>query len=93
MTRPTRARLALRLLRAFLFWCARHSTYKSVVTRNAAQNKDARESPGKPKVKYDVLQREQLSAWFEAVKQIQNPVYLQTLLLTGARREEIAYLS
>lgn len=41
------------------------------------------------------MQREQLSAWFNAVNQIKNPVisaYLQTLLLTGRRREEIAGL-
>lgn len=95
MTRPTRSRLALRLLRAFLFWCARHPTYKTIVTRNAAQSKDARESLGKPKAKHDVLQREQLPAWFAAVKQIGNPVisaYLQALLLTGARRNELAAL-
>ncbi len=92
-TRPTRARLALRLLRAFLFWCARHPTYKAIITSNAAQSKDARESLGKAKAKHDVLQREQLSAWFAAVKQIGNPVisgYLQALLLTGARRNELA---
>ena len=95
MTRPTRARLALRLLRAFLFWCARQPTYKTIVTTNAAQNKDARESLGKATVKHDVLQREQLPAWFAAVKQIGNPVinaYLQALLLTGARRNELAAL-
>ena len=93
VTRPTRARLALRLLRAFLFWCARHPTYKAIITSNAAQNKDARESLGKPKAKHDVLQREQLPAWFTAVKQIGNPVisgYLQCLLLTGVRRNELA---
>ena len=93
--RPTRARLSLRLLKAFLFWCTRHPTYKVIVTINAAQNKDARESLGKAKVKNDVLQREQLPAWFAAVKQIGNPVisaYLQCLLLTGSRREELAAL-
>ncbi len=95
LIRPTRARLALRLLRAFLSWCGRHSAYKAIVTGNPAQNNDARESLGKAKVKHDVLQREQLPAWFKAIQQIQNPVisaYLQTLLLTGARREEIASL-
>jgi len=95
VTRPTRARLALRLLRAFLNWCGRHSTYKAIVTSNPAQNNDAKERLGKAKVKHDVLQREQLPAWFNAIKKIQNPVisaYLQTLLLTGARREEIASL-
>ena len=43
----------------------------------------------------DCLQREQLPAWFDAVRKIQNPVisaYLQALLLTGARREEMAAL-
>lgn len=93
--RPTRARLTLRLLRAFLFWCERHSTYKHIVKENAAKSKKAREYLGKPKVKNDVLQREQLESWFSAVKQISNNIigaYLQTLLLTGARREEIASL-
>jgi integrase len=38
------------------------------------------------------LQREQLPVWFDAVRKINNPVisaYLQALLLTGARREEL----
>jgi integrase len=94
-TRPTRARLSLRLLKAFLFWCARQPKYKAIVITNAAQNKDARESLGKAKVKDDVLQREQLPAWFTAVKQIGSPVisaYLQCLLLTGSSREELAAL-
>ncbi|MDV6345530.1 integrase family protein [Nitrosomonas sp. Is37] len=95
LNRPTRARLALRLLKAFLFWCNRHSIYKEIVTDNAAQSKTARESLGKAKAKNDVLQREQLPAWFQAIRQIQNHVisaYLQALLLTGARREELAQL-
>lgn len=92
-TRPTRARLSLRLLKAFLNWCAEHATYKVAVTSNAAKSKAARECLGKAKVKNDVLQREQLPAWFAAVKQIGNPVisaYLQGLLLTGARRNELS---
>lgn len=94
-TRPTRARLSLRLLKAFLNWCAEHETFKESVTNNAARSKAARESLGKAKVKNDVLQLEQLPAWFAAVKQISNPVisaYLQGLLLTGARRNELATL-
>lgn len=90
--RPGRARLANRLLKAFLSWCAEHTTYKSIVTSNAAKNKSAREQLGKPKALDDVLQREQLKAWFDAVKQIGNPVisaYLQALLLTGARPNEL----
>lgn len=93
--RPARARLTLRLLKAFLSWCSHHSTYKTIIKDNPAQSKKAREYLGKPKPKNDVLQREQLPAWFAAVKQISNSVisaYLQTLLLTGARREELAEL-
>ena len=74
LIRASSARLALKMLRAFLNWCARHSTYKAIVTTNAAINQDARETLGKAKVKNDVLQREQLPAWFAAVKQIGNPV-------------------
>ena len=93
--RATQARLAFRLLRAFLSWCMRHKVYKQIVTENAAKNDVARKRLGKPQSKSDVLQREQLPAWFSAVREISNPVisaYLQTLLLTGRRREQIAEL-
>lgn len=94
-TRPTRARLALRLLKACLFWCAANPAYADIIKSNPAKSKKARESLGKANVKNDVLQREQLSAWFAAVRQLGNPVisgYLQALLITGARREELAHL-
>jgi integrase len=93
--RPTRARLALRLLKACLFWCAANPSYAEITKTNAAKSKKARESLGKPKVKNDVLQREQLAAWFAAVQKIGNPVisaYLQCLLILGPRREELAKL-
>jgi integrase len=90
--RPGRARLASRLLTVFLTWCAQYPAYREIVRNNPAQNKSLREILGKPKKKNDALQREQLSAWFSAVKQIQNPVisaYLQALLLTGSRPNEM----
>ncbi|SEO43613.1 Phage integrase family protein [Duganella sp. CF517] len=95
LARPSSGRLAMRLLKACLNWCAAHPDYAAVVTTNAAKSAKARETLGKPKVKHDLLQREQLAAWFEAVRRIGNPViaaYLQTLLMTGARREEVAGL-
>ena len=94
-SRPTRARLALRLLRACLFWCAEHKEYSGICDARAARSKKTREALGKPRVKNDVIQREQLPAWFDAVRKIDNPVicaYLRCLLLTGARREELARL-
>jgi len=93
--RPTSARHAMRLLKAFLNWCVAHKDYSKVVGSNVATSAKARETLGKPRVKHDVLQREQLSAWFEAVRKIGNPVisaYLQALMLVGPRREELAEL-
>lgn len=90
--RPTSARLAWRLLKGFLSWCAEQPAYAPVVTSNPAKTKKAREVLGTAGVKQDALQREQLPAWFRAVRQLQNPVaaaYLQVLLLTGARPGEV----
>lgn len=94
-TRPTRARLALRLFKAFLRWCAAEDAYEAVTDPTAASGKKAREVLGTSKPRNDYVQREQLAAWFTHVHQIQNPVtsaYLQCLLLTGARREELGEL-
>lgn len=93
--RPSSARLAWRLLKAFMNWCASHKTYSSLVSSNPTRSARTRESLGKEKRRHDVLQREMLQAWFDAVRKIGNPViaaYLQALLLTGARREELAAL-
>ena len=93
--RPARVRLALRLLKAFLRWAASEADLKGKADPTAASAKKTREVAGKAKPKNDYLQREQLPTWFAHVRQIQNPVisaYLQCLLLTGARREELAEL-
>ncbi|MDO8252159.1 MAG: integrase family protein [Rhodoferax sp.] len=93
--RPTRTRLALRILKAFLRWAAAETDYKALSNATAASGKKTREMTGTSKPKNDYIQREQLSAWFTHVRQIQNPIiaaYLQCLLLTGARREELAEL-
>ena len=92
-TRPSSARLAWRLLSVFMNWCAEHPQYADLLpNRSPVKSKKAREALGKPMRKDDVLTKEQLPAWFKAVRQIQNPVvsaYLQTLLLTGARAGEV----
>ena len=95
-TRPSSARLAWRLLTVFLTWCAEQPEYAALLPdKNPAKTKKAREALGKPGTKSDVLQREQLAAWFVAVQQIQNPVIaacLQMMLLTGARPGEVLAL-
>ena len=95
-TRPSSARLAWRLLTVFLTWCAEQPEYAALLPdKNPAKTKKAREALGKAGTKSDVLQREQLAAWFAAVQQIQNPVIaacLQMMLLTGARPGEVLAL-
>lgn len=94
--RPSSARLAWRLLTVFLTWCSEQPEYAPVLpTKNPAKTKKAREALGKPGTKADVLQRGQLSEWFTAVQQLQNPVIsacLQMMLLTGARPGEVLAL-
>lgn len=94
-SRPTQAALAYRLLRAFLNWCNERPAYRGLANPEACTQRAVRRLVAKPKSKTDCLQREQLAAWFAAVKQIPNPTiaaYLQILLLTGARRNELATL-
>jgi integrase len=93
--RPARAALAFRLLRAFVRWCAEREDYAGVVHADACAKRDVREQVPAVRAKQDALLRDQLSAWFKEVRAILNPVisaYLQALLLTGARREELAGL-
>ena len=95
-TRASSARLAWRLLTVFLTWCGEQPAHAGLVpTKNPAKTKKAREALGKAGTKSDVLQREQLAAWFTAVQQIPNPVIaacLQMMLLTGARPGEVLAL-
>ncbi len=93
--RGTQARIAFDALRAFLNWCADRPDYQGLASPDACASRVKRLTLPKKGVKDDCLQREQLPAWFAAVRQIHNPVisaYLQALLLTGARREELAGL-
>lgn len=92
---PTQANKAYRFLRAFMAWCADSADYGSLTHQDACNRRMARDTLPKEKAKDDCLQREQLDAWFDGVRRIKNPViaaYLQTMLLTGARREELAGL-
>ena len=92
-TRPSSTRKALSALKAFLTWAADQVDYMSLADKSAC-DRLTNELPPK-QAKDDCLQKEQLKIWFESVKKIGNPViasYLQILLLTGARRNELAAL-
>jgi integrase len=83
------------VLKAFLHWASTEPAYRDLADPKAASGRKTREVLGAPIRRDDYLQREQLKSWFAAVRALPNPVtaaYLQTLLLTGARREELASL-
>jgi integrase len=91
--RPARAALAFRHLRGFLNWCGEHPVYSRIAQSGAHRPKNVRRLIRRQKPKFDTLQRQQLAAWFGAVRAEPDPVraaYLQALLLTGARKGEIA---
>ena len=93
--RPTYGRLAWRCLKAFLTWCSQDARYKGLCEPEAAKGRKIREAFGKVKARSDVLEREQLAAWFKAVRSLANGTVsacLQVILLTGARENEVLSL-
>lgn len=93
--RPTHTRLAFGLLRAFLNWAAGMPAYRGLVHPDACIASEVKRKIPAKNAKIDCLQREMLPLWFESVGKIANrtiSVYLQCVLLTGARREEMAGL-
>lgn len=91
-SRPTQAALAFRMLRAFIAWCAEHKEYGAVVNTNACTEQKVRLLVPRTNSRKDCLEKEQLGPWFTAVQQTCNPsvaAYLQCLLLSGARSQEL----
>jgi len=94
--RPTSAAYAFRMLKAFVRWCEGQDQYKGIIPADCCTSPKVTGALRASSTKAgDCLQREQLAAWFAAVRSLHNPVqsaYLQGLLITGARREELAAL-
>lgn len=94
-TRPGVAAQSYRLLFACLSWCNEQPDYAGLIDVVALKSKAVKKTVTKLKPRDDVLQREQLPAFFAELLKISNPViaaYVQTLLLTGARRNELMAL-
>lgn len=93
---PTNTAKAFRFLSAFIAWCAKRDRYKGIIHADTCQTDEVKKLVPAPKTKpNDSLRKAQIKPWFEAVQKIGNPVtsaYLQGLLLTGARRNELAAL-
>jgi len=94
--RPTFAHNAFRKFRTFIGWCTKHPQFQHATHSDCCSTEDVKNILPSNKTKEgDSLQREQLSTWFGAVRNISNPVisvFLQALLITGARRGEIELL-
>ena len=94
-TRPAFAARVFRLLRACLRWAEGHPEYAGLAAPSRVLTGDVRRKVPRVGARDDCLQREQLPLWFDAVRKIRNPVvsaYLQGLLLTGARANEIGHM-
>jgi integrase len=94
--RPTSTALAYRMLRAFIRWASETDEFRELIPEGAYSARVVREAVHTVKPKQDdCLEKQQLRPWFAAVQKITNPTirtYLQALLITGARREELATL-
>jgi integrase len=94
--RPTNAAQSYRILRAFIRWANDQPAYCGLIPSQSYSASNVRDVVPKSRAKDgDSLQREQLKDWFSGMRQIPNPTirnYLQGLLVTGARREELAAL-
>jgi integrase len=87
---------ALMMFRGFLRWCAARPEYRKLIDRDAGKAPAILENlPANIKLS-DALEATQVSSWWQGVEQLSNrtaSVYLRAMLLTGARREELAGLT
>ncbi len=86
---------ALMMFRGFLRWCSARPAYRSVVDREAGKAASIVEALPTNTRRTDALEDAQLPGWWAGVEELSNrtaSVYLRALLLTGARREELAAL-
>lgn len=94
-TSKHQAARALMMFRGFLRWCAARPEYRKLTDREAGRAAAIVENMPATKRRTDALETAQVAGWWAGVEQLSNrtaSVYLRALLLTGARREEMAAL-
>ena len=87
---------ALMMFRGFLRWCAARPEYRTLTDRDAGKAAAIVESLPSTTRRTDALEAAQVPGWWAGVEQLSNrtaSAYLRSLLLTGARREELAALT
>ena len=95
LTGPHQAARALMMFRGFMRWCAAKPEYRALVDRDAGKAAAIVEALPSNTRRTDALEAAQVPGWWSGVEQLNNrtaSVYLRALLLTGARREEMAAL-
>ena len=86
---------ALMMFRGFMRWCSAKPQYRGLVDRDAGKAAAIVEALPSNTRRTDALEAAQVPGWWAGVEQLSNrtaSVYLRALLLTGARREEVAAL-
>lgn len=87
---------ALMMFRGFLRWCAARPDYRNLTDRDAGKAAAIVENLPSSTRRTDALEAAQVPGWWAGVEQLNNrtaSAYLRALLLTGARREELAALT
>lgn len=87
---------ALMMFRGFLRWCAARPEYRNLIDRDAGKAAAIVENLPSNTRRTDALESAQVPCWWSGVEQLSNrtaSAYLRALLLTGARREELAALT
>ena len=87
---------ALMMFRGFLRWCAARPEFRQLVNRDAGKAPAILENLPANTKRTDAIEAAQLPGWWKGVEQLSNrtaSVYLKALLLTGARKEELAGLT
>lgn len=86
---------ALMMFRGFLRWCSGRPEYRKLTDRDAGRAAAIVESLPTNTRRTDALEAAQVPGWWTGVVELPNATasaYLRSLLLTGARREELAAL-
>lgn len=92
---PIQAARAVAMLSGFLAWCGTRKEFRELVDRDCARASELGDMLPQKRRRTDALSIDQLQPWFAGTDRLVNPVaraYLQALVLTGARREEMAGL-
>ncbi len=95
-TAPIQAARAVAMFSGFLGWCATKKDLRDLVKKDAARASQLGDVLPGVNMRRDALEIDQLPAWFAGTDKLRSraaAAYLQTLVLTGARREELAGLT